>query len=63
LTLRQAIDLFESAHARLFALLCVLQEEQWDRFVRNWVNVCTWEHFDTHTEEIRTWKKLRSEQL
>src|SRR6266566_568921 len=59
LTLQQAIELFETAHYRLFGLLSSLQPEQWNGYVRAWVRGSTWGHFEEHSEQIRAWRAGR----
>jgi hypothetical protein len=56
---QEAIEHFETAHYRLFGWLSSLKPEQWNGFVRAWVQGSTWHHFEEHGEQIRTW---RSEQ-
>jgi hypothetical protein len=56
LTLQQAIELFESAHYRLFGLLSSLKSEQWNGYVRAWVRGSIWHHFEEHGEQIRSWR-------
>jgi hypothetical protein len=59
LSLQQSIELFESAHYRLFALLASLQPEQWSSYVRAWMPGSTWHHFEEHAEQIRAWRGLK----
>lgn len=56
LSLQQSIELFENAHYRLFGLLCSLTPEQWDGYVRAWVQGSTWHHFEEHGGQIRAWR-------
>jgi hypothetical protein len=55
LTLQETIELFETAHYRLFGLLSSLKPEQWNGYVRAWVRGSTWHHFEEHGEQIRAW--------
>jgi hypothetical protein len=55
LSLQQAIELFETAHYRVFGLLSSLGPEQWNGYVRAWVSGSTWHHFEEHGEQIRAW--------
>lgn len=57
LSLHQAIELFETAHHRLFGLLSLLKPEQWNGYVRAWVRGSTWHHFEEHAEQIREWRE------
>lgn len=59
LSLQEAIELFETAHYRLFGLLSSLAPEQWNGYVRAWVRGSTWGHFEEHTEQIRAWRAGR----
>lgn len=59
LTLQQAIELFETAHYRLFGLLSSLKPEQWNGYVRAWVRGSTLHHFEEHGEQIRAWRAGR----
>ena len=59
LSLQESIDLFETAHYRLFGLLSALTPEQWNGYVRAWVRGSTWRHFEEHGEQIRTWRAGR----
>jgi hypothetical protein len=56
LSLKEVIELFETAHYRLFGLLSSLAPEQWNGYVRAWVRGSTWHHFEEHAEEIRSWR-------
>ncbi len=56
LSLQEAIDLFETAHYRLFGFLSAFTPEQWDGYVRAWVTGSTWHHFEEHAEQIRNWR-------
>ena len=53
LSLQKAIEVFETAHYRLFGLLSSLAPEQWSGYVRAWVRGSTWHHFEEHAEHIR----------
>jgi len=59
LSLQEAVELFETAHYRLFGLLSSLEPEQWNGYVRAWVKGSTWHHFDEHGEQIRAWRARR----
>ena len=59
LPLQQAIELFETAHYRVFGLLSSLKPEQWDGYVRAWVRGSIWHHFEEHCEQIRAWRAGR----
>lgn len=56
LSLLETINLFETAHYRLFGLLSSLAPEQWNGYVRAWVRGSTWHHFEEHAEQIRAWR-------
>ena len=56
LSLQESINMFETAHYQLFALLASLQPEQWSGYVRAWVQGSTWHHFEEHSEQIRAWR-------
>jgi hypothetical protein len=56
LSLQESIELFETAHYRLFGLLSSLAPEQWNGYVRAWVRGSTWHHFEEHAEQIRAWR-------
>ena len=56
LPLQEAIELFETAHYRLFGLVSSLKPEQWDGYVRAWVRGSTWHNFEEHSEQIRAWR-------
>ena len=56
LSLPQAIELFETAHYRLFGFLSSLKPEQWNGYIRAWVTGSTWHHFEEHAEQIRSWR-------
>ncbi len=60
LSLQQAIELFETAHYRVFGLLSSLRPEQWNGYVRAWVSGSTWHHFEEHGEQIRAWRAIAS---
>jgi hypothetical protein len=55
-SLQEAIEHFETAHYRLFGFLSALAPEQWNGYVRAWVQGSTWHHFEEHGEQIRTWR-------
>ncbi len=57
LSLQESILLFETAHYNLFGLLAALQIEQWNGYVRAWVQGSTWHHFEEHGEQIRAWRQ------
>jgi hypothetical protein len=57
LTLPESITLFETAHYQLFALLAALRPDQWNGYVRAWVQGSTWHHFEEHAEQIRAWRE------
>jgi hypothetical protein len=59
LSLPEAIDLFETAHHRLFGLLSSLRSEQWNGYIRAWVTGSTWHHYEEHAEQIRSWRGTR----
>ena len=59
LSLQESIVLFETAHYRLFELLASLKPEQWNGYVRAWVQGSTWHHFEEHGEQIRAWRAGR----
>jgi DinB superfamily len=59
LSLQESVDLFETAHYRLFGLLSSLAPEQWNGFVRAWVRGSIWHHFEEHGEQIRAWRAAR----
>jgi DinB superfamily len=59
LTLQESIELFETAHYRLFGLLSALTPEQWNGYVRAWTMGSTWHHFEEHAEQIRAWRAAR----
>jgi hypothetical protein len=59
LSLQEAIQRFETAHYRLFGLLSSLKPEQWNGYVRAWVQGSTWHHFEEHGEQIRVWRKAQ----
>ena len=56
LTLQESIEKFEAAHYRLFGLLSALTPEQWNGYVRAWVQGSTWHHFEEHGGQIRAWR-------
>ncbi len=58
-SLQEAIDHFERAHQRLLGFLSTLAPEQWDGYVRAWVQGSTWHHFDEHGEQIRAWRSSK----
>lgn len=58
-SLQEAIELFESAHYRLFGFLSTLTPERWNSHVRAWVKGSTWHHFEEHSEQIRAWRASR----
>ena len=57
LSLQESITLFETAHYNLFALLAALRPDQWNGYVRAWVQGSTWHHFEEHGEQIREWRE------
>ena len=57
LSLQESIEMFETAHYQLFGLLAALQPEQWNGYVRAWVQGSTWHHFEEHGEQIRAWRQ------
>lgn len=57
LSLQESISLFETAHYHLFGLLVSLQPEQWNGYVRAWVQGSIWHHFEEHGEQIRAWRQ------
>jgi Protein of unknown function (DUF1706) len=57
LSLKESIDMFETAHYQLFGLLASLQPEQWSGYVRAWLPGATWHHFEEHSEQIRAWRQ------
>ena len=57
LSLKESIDMFETAHYQLFGLLSALRPEQWNGYVRAWVQGSTWHHFEEHGEQIRAWRQ------
>lgn len=57
LSLQESITLFETAHYQLFALLASLRPDQWNGYVRAWVQGATWHHFEEHAEQIRAWRE------
>ncbi len=59
LSLPEAIDLFETAHHRLFGFLSGLRPEQWNGYIRAWVTGSTWHHFEEHTGQIQSWRNKR----
>jgi hypothetical protein len=59
LSLQESIELFETAHYRLFGLLSALTPEQWNGYVRAWTMGSTWHHFEEHAEQIRAWRAAR----
>jgi hypothetical protein len=59
LSLQESIEKFETAHYRLFGLLSSLTPEQWNGYVRAWVQGSTWHHFEEHGEQIRAWRAAR----
>ncbi len=59
LSLQESIELFETAHYRLFGLLSSLTPEQWNGYVRAWVTGSTWHHFEEHSGQIRVWRAER----
>ncbi len=59
-TLQEAIDHFETAHYGLFGFLSALAPEQWNGYVRAWVQGSTWHHFEEHSEQIRAWRANRT---
>jgi hypothetical protein len=59
LSLQESIELFETAHYRLFGLLSALAPEQWNGYVRAWTMGSTWHHFEEHAEQIRAWRAAR----
>jgi hypothetical protein len=57
LSLQESISLFETAHYQLFGLLASLRPEQWNGYVRAWVQGATWHHFEEHSGQIRAWRQ------
>ena len=57
LSLQESIQMFETAHYQLFALLATLQPEQWNGYMRAWIPGATWHHFEEHGEQIRAWRQ------
>ena len=57
LSLQESIQMFETAHYQLFGLLATLQPEQWNGYVRAWVQGSTWHHFEEHGGQIRAWRQ------
>jgi len=57
LSLKESIDMFETAHYQLFGLLSALPPEQWSGYVRAWLPGATWHHFEEHGEQIRAWRQ------
>jgi hypothetical protein len=57
LSLQESIALFETAHYQLFGLLSALRPEQWNGYVRAWVQGSPWHHFEEHGEQIRKWRE------
>lgn len=60
LSLQEAIALFETTHYRLFGFLSAIAQEQWNGYVRAWVQGSTWHHFEEHSEQIRVWRASQS---
>ncbi|MFL5659154.1 MAG: DinB family protein [Ktedonobacteraceae bacterium] len=60
-SLQEAIEHFETAHYRLFAFLAALTPEQWNGYVRTWVQNAIWHHFEEHGEQIRAWRTSRAQ--
>jgi hypothetical protein len=55
----EAINLFETAHHRLFGFLSGLRPEQWNGYIRAWVTGSTWHHFEARAKQIRSWRSSR----
>lgn len=46
---------FAESHRHLMSLLRGLSPEQWDRYVRAWLNGATWHHYAEHAGWIEEW--------
>jgi hypothetical protein len=57
LSLAESLASFETSHERLLLFLGALREDQWNGYVRAWINGSTWHHFEAHAAEVRAWRE------